>query len=803
MLNPILKEIYLLPGETERDMYNRVARAIMPDNPDLYSNMMSTGRFLPNTPTLVNAGSSKHGGLSACYALKPRDSLESIMAIAQDQAMIHSMFGGTGFNFSSIRPKGFRIKGTGGSACGPIKVLKYYDETADMISQGGWRQGANMGILNYNHPDIVEFINLKGINDRINHFNTSVGLWPKFFRALNTDDEITLEFGSETTGTISATGLLEMSAQMAFQSGSPGLIFFDNINKHNLTPNLGDIDTTNPCVIGSTLVSTIHGPVPIKDLVGQEVQVYCYDESTHQTVVSTARNIRKTRENARIIHIHHNTGTLTCTPDHKIFTIHHGYVPAIDIKYPDLLITLHNGYAVNGFVTIKEGTELTEDVYDLEVDTYHNFFANNILIHNCGEQPLYPNESCNLGSLNLGAYVQDESFVYEDFKDDVRSAVHFLDSVIDKNNYPTPDIKAATQFTRKVGLGIMGWHDCLLKCGISWCTDDALSLIDDIGSILNIAAINASVELAEQTEVFPAWSGSVWDTDYSKGVRNATLTTIAPTGTLSFIAECSSGIEPIYDWDVERTTERGKVIQTNALKSRAEELNLLDETNFNISWEWQLKHVAAWQHWIHNAVSKTVNLSEESTVETIKEVYLKAHELGCKGITVYRNNSRQEQVLKALSSKTKQPAPVTLINSRPATIYPTNTGCGKMYVILGNVDGNLNDCFVISNGGCEANNEATGRNISFEFQSKLNPDDIARKLRKVQCISSSRNKSAAGKSCADIIGRCIQQEYATLTGGVPLDRGEKPTCPNCNTILEFGSGCHGGECPSCGWSGCN
>lgn len=651
MRNKLLTTRYLQPGETEPDMYKRVASAVCRNR---YSNefaqevtaAMQNFFFLPNSPTLANAGTSKVGGLSACYVLPIHDSLDSIYKTLRDAALVHKFFGGTGFDFSEVRPRGSPIESTGGSACGVLKVIELFNQGADTIRQGGKREGANMGVLRCDHPDIEEFIRAKEHDGVLTHFNLSVAATDDFMKKGDAD-------------------LFDQIVHHAWLHGDPGIIFIDAINRNNVNKHLYDIAATNPC----------------------------------------------------------------------------------------------------------------------------------------SELPLGPYESCNLGSLNLSKFCIEGDFDLDLFKEHIRIGVRFLDSVIDINNFPIPEIREATLATRKIGLGIMGWHDLLIQLEIPYASREAMEPIHVIGNVLRKTSIDESCILAEEYGVYPAWEGSEWQ---KRGIeiRNSTLLTIAPTGTISFLAGCSSGIEPHFAKDFTRTSEAG---------STSYHLDINDaEISHNINWQWHLNHQANWQKYIDNSISKTINLPSSATEDDIREIYKTAHGLGCKGVTIYRDGSKTSQVLTTSSAPRSTPKPQSLlppgVTRRPGHIYTLPSGCGTMRVIIGAEDEryeSLREVFVLTAGGCTANNESTGRQISDSLEYGMPATLISSTLHKVKCINAMKNKESIGKSCSDNIGLCIDWELRDFVKGAQAPTVQVPTCPDCHKPLSFGSGCAQGECPHCGWSGCS
>ena len=674
VIERVLEKRYYAPGETsQRQMYARVINAIIgsavPER-SRYNLLMEQGVFLPNSPTLVNAGRpDSHGTLSACFVLPINDSLDGIDKACNDMGHVHKAFGGTGFSFGRLRAKGSLIHSTGGGACGPVKVLQLLDAKANMVGQGGKREGGNMGVLPVDHPDIMEWISCKK-NQGIKHFNISVAVSEAFMNDLL--DPIEDSIYKIWPCRKNSKEIFDAICEAAHAEGNPGLIFIDRINA-NRPEGWPLIESTNPC----------------------------------------------------------------------------------------------------------------------------------------GEQPLADYESCNLGSINLGAFVySDGRFDYEGFKEAIHDAVRFLDAVIDKNNYPIPEIKEATLRTRNIGLGIMGWADCLIKMGIPYASEEALDLISKIGHVLSNTAAETSIQLAKELGPYPAWDESIT----KQPRRNYTCTTIAPTGTLSKLARCSPGIEPIYDWHMEIFTEQGTYIYDYPFMEEVIRHGRQGDTALRIPIKWHIAHQAAWQRWIDNAVSKTINLPTEATVAEVRSAFGEAYRAGCKGITIYRDRSRDEQVLRSESEKSTGEVQKTRnhkFTCRPGRLYEVNSGCGKMFIWIDQDGGKQHEVFVVSSGGCTANNESTGRILSDEMQRGVSVADITRPLKKVKCINAMKNPNAQGNSCSDIIGKVIDEDWELYYAEPvvlrkPSEGGnESDRCPSCGAAIVLTGGCSTGMCMACGWSGCS
>lgn len=965
----IIADRYLQEGETEDDMYRRVAKFLANTDQELedYYKVMSEMLFLPNTPTLVNAGSNREGGFSACYVLPVEDNIDGIYKTLKDMALIHKAFGGTGFNFSNLRPTGDLIKSTGGKATGPVGFIKLFDANSGAIKQGGHREGGNMGILNVSHPDIEKFIAAE-----FDHFNLSVGISNEFMHAVVNGLEWPLTFGSKTYGYVDAKTLFRKICTAAWNSGNPGLVFLDRIQKDN--PIKGTVlDATNPCIVGDTLITTVEGDIPIKDLVGMDIDVYCIGDD-YKLTISTARNIRMTKNNTSLVKVDTTKGIVICTPDHKFYTRNRGYIEASKLVQSDKVVALNkapknqryskvyltgnsadgviaehrfvaqhyygnldgknvhhidnnplnNSFSNLGVMTHGEHSKLTnnghinwcnqdsetgmfvskidkkekewnnalgvhpigvnmklieviplsytEDVYDMEVDQYHNYIANHVVIHNCGEQPLLPYESCNLGSINLAKMsdidVRGIPIVnWMLLGDIIRTAVDMMDAIISVNQYPLEEVKEKTLETRKIGLGVMGWHDMLIYMNLAYDSQEALNLAEEVMTFITKCATDHSIQMGNEISVFPVWDNSTWF-DNDTPIRHAALTTIAPTGTLSIIAECSSGIEPVYEWEYVRKVESGTFIEKHPTKDLAE-VNELMDTAHDIDWRAHIRMQAAFQKHVHNAVSKTINMKKSCTVDDVMSAYLMAYDTGCKGITIYRDGSREEQVLSSIGDMKNNPLLITnnvmpeydgfakvvedqvvknySSNSRKVVGQYTNrpkrvpgvteqcvSGCGTMFITTNSVGKEPFEIFVQhSDGGCQSNMEAIGRLISLMLQEGISKDVILGKLNKIKCPNAMKSKKSEGNSCAQIIGRQlievmesptpiedsrkgrseglseIVQKHMDIVQGPHHDEDlmeklvSSNKCPNCGEKLNFGEGCGKGTCRGCGWSGCN
>ena len=731
------------PTETIEELFRRVARAIAtaennyPNSryqagelEDLFFKIMTDLDFLRNSPTLMNAG-QELGQLSACFVLPVEDSMEGIFDAVKNAALIHKSGGGTGFSFSRLRPANDIVSSTSGVSSGPISFMKVFNTATETIKQGGTRRGANMGILRVDHPDILDFITCKEKNDELTNFNISIAITDKFMEALERDNEYDLynPRSGEAVRSLKASKVFNMIVERAWRNGEPGIVFIDRINRYQPTPQVGLIESTNPC----------------------------------------------------------------------------------------------------------------------------------------GEQPLLPYESCNLGSINLARFVKEvdgkAEVDFDRLREIISLSVRFLDNVIDQNRYPIPEIDKMTRANRKIGLGVMGWSDMLIKLGLAYDTEKALETADIVMGFIKREAWSASQELAKERGPFPNFDKSIFSEKKMQPLRNATVTTIAPTGTISLISGCSSGIEPLFAIAYEKhvmdneklvevhhdfvkvARERNfyseplmeKIAKQGSLKGISEipdDVARVFVTSHMISPEWHIRMQAAFQKYTDNAVSKTVNFPFEATIRDVETVFRLAHTLGCKGVTVYRDGSRDEQVLNVGSGKkgTRQSESTRVTpRARPErTVGVTERvkiGCGNLYVTVNSDEKGICEVFTSLGraGGCPSQSEATARLVSMALRAGVDVQEIIDQLKGIRCMSTIKRGAMSGGikvlSCPDAIGKVIEQYHLSARDSftkstVPvkenkpaekkdllLDNAEPgSSCPECNEPLEHEGGCV--ICKSCGYSKC-
>jgi len=697
------------PVETPQDLFKRVARTIAGADRKFdpkaeikkieqgFYTLLSELVFLPNSPTLMNAG-RRLGQLAACFVLPVGDSIDSIFETLRHTAMIHKSGGGTGFSFSRIRPENDTVLSTRGISSGPISFMTVFDVATETVKQGGTRRGANMGILRVDHPDIEAFIQSKTDLAKLNNFNISVALTSSFMEALTADKDYDLinPRNDKVIKRVSARAIFDKIVRAAWQSGEPGIIFLDHINRGNPIPQLGEIEATNPC----------------------------------------------------------------------------------------------------------------------------------------GEQPLLPYESCNLGSVNLSKMINGGKLNRTKLRQGIRSAVHFLDNVIEINKYPLRQIEAVSKKTRKIGLGVMGFADMLIKLGIPYDSKGAVRQAEQVMTFVLREARKASSELAKKRGNFPAYEGSIFDDPKTPYMRNATVTTVAPTGTISIIAGCSSGVEPVFAVAYERRVLDGEALfemhplfenvakqdgfysnelaqqiaesgSIQHIKGIPDKIKRLFVAAHDIAPEWHIRIQAAFQKHTDNAVSKTVNFPQDATPADIEKVYRLAYESGCKGVTIYRYGSRGHQVLNIGTGQERDAAIVP--RTRPVrTIGVTervNTGCGKLYVTINEDHEGICEVFAQmgKTGGCASSQiEAAGRLISLALRSGVKVEAIVKQLSGIRCPSPIWQNGGMVLSCPDAMCHVIRNYTNISTTKMPAMMG---ACPDCGGSLEHEGGCL--VCRSCGFSRCS
>ncbi len=645
--NKVLEQRYLQPNEDWQRLCKRVAGHVAQEPqhyPDYFS-MLHNQLMLPNSPCLMAAG-TELPQLCACFVLPVSDSMESIFQAVKETALVHKTGGGTGFDFSPLRPSSAQVNSTQGTASGPISFMKVFNAATDQVKQGGRRKGANMGVLRADHPEIRDFINCKQLESDLTNFNLSVMLTPEVMD--DGDPIMSLRHPRSTFRfPVMKSDILDQIAERIWHNGEPGILFEDTINQ-NVEPGM-EVSATNPCVAGDTLITTTQGTRRIDSLVNAKVDVYTMDDSGSPAI--RPAKVFKTKDNASLLRVVTAKGTIKVTPDHLIHTREHGWVPA-ELLQPGYTVTGLNWQMANETqdrrVQKVEKLDTLEPVYDLQVEDTHNYVANGMIVHNCGEAPLLPYEACVLGSINLPQLFDPIcGFMWDELEHVTRTAVRFLDDVIDASQFPLDSIATQVRQNRKLGLGMLGLADLLYMARIPYDSEEGRIFAMNIARTIQMAGWEMSAKLGKAR-------GAVY-----KHYRNRSITAQAPTGTLSLIANATPGIEPVFSHSVLRKVMDGQhMYETNqyvqeALRSAGvssyadlpERERQVFKTAQQIAPEDHVKMQATVQEFIDLGVSKTINLPNGATVDQIKEIIQLAYQTGCKGLTMYRDGSRDEQVL--------------------------------------------------------------------------------------------------------------------------------------------------------------
>ena len=1041
--NILLEKRYLYKHESPEQLFERVAKNIAScehDKSDYWAeefyNLMANLDFLPNSPTLMNAGRPLQS-LSACFVLPVEDSIEGIFDAIKHAALVSKSGGGCGFSFSNIRPANDIVLNSTGVASGPVSFMKVFNSATEVIKQGSFRRGANMGVLRVDHPDILDFIACKKNHNDLTSFNISVGITDEFMQALkeNKTYKIINPRTKEYIASISAVKVFQEICKNAWESGEPGLVFLDEINRFNYNKHIGEIESTNPCLHKDTRLLTNQGSVKIseigaytnikvwngnsynsvsawrngikkvykittksgysykttaehrfiladgsiceaKNLIGKRIKfdfaekdwdgynpfpdidyeilgfefgdggyhkkskrmeyIYCTPEKDKEIIAKIESLFSdkfkpKTKSNPTIHYVinipyrsvyanafigkienrnipdfifalpkkqlrdfirglfsangcnliqHHRVNIVSINKkmleDLQELLLLFGIKCRLREHSPNKSIKFQNGYYnckqswnliisrksyINfmryiGFTqaykniynvsiaykdelpyeTVVSIEELGEsEVWDFnEVSDDHCGYTNGAIVKNCGEQPILPNSSCNLGSINLTHIVENKAIDLEKLKVIIKKAVRFLDDVITVNKFPLIQIKQITDRLRPIGLGVMGFADMLFMLGIPYNSEQAYTIAENIMSVIHSSGVEASQELAITKGSFPDWRKSTLKNIYEKPLRNSTITTVAPTGSISIIAGCSSGIEPIFALAFEKHVLGGTILKelnpyflqtaidnqfySDALideilkvgsiqhiQTISEEIRKIYVTALDIDYKDHVRMQSIFQKYSDSGVSKTINLKESATIEDVSNAFLLAYESKCKGITVYRNNSRKEQVLNLKKKEEKILKPRIRPNTTHGDTTKVKTGCGNCYITINEDKDGLCEVFIKmgKSGGCQSSfTEVIGRLISLSLRAGLDIESIIKQLNNIHCPEPIWQDQKVITSCVDAIGKALKSYIEAKGIKVKEDEytGDNPTCPECGYKLIHEGGCV--HCSNCNYSKC-
>ena len=796
-----------------------------------------------------------------CFVVNIEDSIDDIMEKLKQTAIVFKAGGGMGYNFSKLRPEGDFVRSTCGIASGPITFMKLFDTMTEVIKQGGIRRGANMGIMNINHPDIEKFITAKDGNKALRNFNISVLVMGDFWKYYESGEPYPLmnPKDGKVTKHADPRKLFDKIVYQAWESAEPGVLFYDNINKYNpFLKHLGPIVTTNPCVAADTKILTENGWIEIEKLANMEEQpkllvdarTLSYSSGQRQMqaglLAVKAEKIWKTGEKETLILRTESGKELTATPDHRILT-RRGWTPASNIRIgEEVFVQNGDGEPLQEHVCSIKNWK-TIPVYDITEPQTHSFIANGIVVHNCGEVLLYGNESCNLGSINVWAFVDEDGQIdWEGMKHAVMSAAKFLDNVMDVNKFPLKQIADMTRSTRKTGLGIMGVGDLLYELGIPYNTAEGRAFMERIFEFINYWSKVESVELAKERGSLPYYDKSFypegkmpfagfydkdsWHFDWDSlaeaavrdGIRNGFTTVIAPTGSISMIAGCSSGIEPVYSLAFEKNVKVGSFFYVDpAFEKSMQKEGLLDNqlmediaensgslqkipylpqsikrvfvTANDITPEDHIMALAAFQKWTDSSISKTNNFPADATVEHMRESYMLAHKLGCKGVTVFRDSSIKDQVLVSVKKEKQVAAPVSKEESKITA--ETN---GERNVIATVIEpflekkslGERNDIRTVIEAGDYLQTSTNG-------MSTVPAGDNIRTIPLGEAESFTSPTTIEGADLSKFEPTATRISFDDL----PHSKAEIKSCPSCDSSTVLKEGCV--SCTECGWGLCS
>ena len=695
-----LSNKYLLDGESFNDWIKRVSQG----NTKI-EKLIRDKKFLFAGRILANRGLIKEKKLtySNCYVITPpEDNIESIFDAAKKLARTFSYGGGAGINIGNLRPAGAKVNNAAKSTTGAVSFMDLFNLTTDIIAQKG-RRGALLLSLPVNHPDIEEFINIKLDLTKLTKTNISVMITDDFMRAVSKKEKYYCKFLVKDTGEviikeIDAYKLFRKLCENNWRTAEPGMLFWDGIEQYNFMSmdKSFKVAGTNPCLTGDTLIQTVEGKKKIKDLVGTEPFVYAVN-TAGELILVKASKVWLTRKNADLVEVKYDDNTLICTPDHKIFTDNRGWVDAKDLnendnlcKYEDLMladIVEEKQYKKSKVISVTE-LEYTEDVYDMTVPEVHNFIANDIVVHNCGEEPLPAGGSCLLGSINLSEFVccpftDNAYFDIDKFNDAVKTAVIGLDEVLDEGleYHPLEEQRECVRKYRQIGLGVMGIADMLIKLGVVYGSDESLEICSAIAHNMFNNALYQSAMLAKENGPFPEYKDimlkspifknaddNVMDLIKQYGLRHSALLTIPPCGSISLLLGVSGGIEPIFNFSYIRKTESihdGEVfykVYTPIVEEYMSLFGVCKEEDLpeyfiasqEIEYENRIKMQSVWQKYIDASISSTINLPNDATIDDVCDLYMKAWQYGLKGVTVYRDGCERAGVLINEDKKKKE-----------------------------------------------------------------------------------------------------------------------------------------------------
>ena len=889
-INKLLNDRYYLKNENSWD---QIAKRVSDIYPPIY-NYIKNKQVIPSSPTLMNANTDgeRVGTLSSCFPMKITDSIRGIYGALGEAAEVTKMGGGIGYDFSILRSSNENVSKINRNSSGPLPFIGDFNSMLDSIQQGGVRRGAGMALLSIYHPDILQFIKAKEDTSKYNRFNFSVKVPSSFYEKLekepNSIHKVKNVVSEEEFDLLDSNGkpvtvkkLWDLIIYHAWKTAEPG-IFNETIAFNRCTTtNLDKTVICNPCLTGDTKILTTKGEVTIKELTenGEQISLYTLNEHTGNIEIQITDKIWMTQPNAEVYRLElHNGEILKLTEDHRVYT-QRGWVEAQNLNLTDEILTFKNIESYT-FTPIKQIQKLTqrEDVYDISVKNNHNFFANNLLVHNCSEFVNIPLSSCNLGSINLSLLCTSTgTFAWSTLEDIVIKTTHFLDEVIDKNNYPIKEIKETTLNIRPIGLGVMGLAHALYKMGIPYNSKAALEFTKKLIYTITINSMTTSIKMCKDgkkpypaldLELFKKANSRFWKgvnettlTDLFKaletyGIRNSCFTSIAPTGSISYIANTSGGIEPVFALAYSRKIEKldhqydvvyltdpifeeyldnhyadkkieilKEVTDNKGSCQKSKYLTEKEKTIFQVAVDLtpdeHLQMLAVVANNTSLSVSKTINLPKECDLKDISDVFIKAHKLGVIGVTVYRDGCREGILVHNLiDRKEAPPRPHDL----PCDIWDINVDSKRYIVTIGLLHGKIYEAFVTTDSDKKVDLQRHKRGFIKKLKSHMYNlvikeedeeiiliEDLGKTFDDMD-IGLSRMTSLclrSGVSLPEIIKQldCSKGFFGFKKSMMRILKkyivdGEKvgDRCPECNEDMVFIEGCI--SCPKCGYSKC-
>ena len=805
-----------------------------------FYNKIKDMEFIPSSPCIFNAGTPSQS-LSSCFVVDIEDNIEGIFSTVAECAKIFQMSGGAGFSMRKIRPKGSLCKSSGSNASGVCSFMHVFNEVVNRVKQGNKRNGALKIDLPCDHPEIFDFIHSKDDTEDLKNMNISVSITDEFVEAVENNEDWNLKFNGLVYQTIKAIDLWNEIMLCAWKTGEPGLSYQSNMDAGNMNPQLYPTVYGNPCFTSDMRLLTVDGYKTFEELAEKEVKVINSNGDISDG------NVWYSGEKDVVELTLSNDRKIKCTPNHIFMLSNGGKCEAENTLNKSLLAFQAINPTVISIVDLGK-----QKVYDFSEPLTHWGIVEGLVVHNCHEYVNIPYSSCNLASVNLKRVIDKGKVNWSKLKENIELTFRFLDDMITMNKLPLEKIKTITHLIRPIGLGTMGFAQLLYELKIPYNSQKCLDFVDELYGFIKKTCLDYNIKLGKERGIYPAWKGSKWEEENLK-VRCSSMTSIAPNGSIAFIADTTGGIEPQFALVYKRRDKENDeyMVADSVFENYLKENNLytkeiLDKINENkgsikglddiftqeiqdifvtandISPEWHVKVLAQIQKYICLSISKTVNLPNDATVEDVGNVYLMAAKNGIKGVTVYRDGCRANQVLSVGETEeieiSKQDfiVPAETLKYAHAERFKVSSGCGSFWLFLCYDDeGNLREIFSQSatQGGCQGLTEALSRMTSLALKSNIHPEVIIDQLKSVRCPVSmmmTKEKGLDSRSCADAIGNAIRDfikgkdlkvAIVKETKVIQIENQDSTKCPECGHELGMTEGCR--TCPNCFYSKCS